>query len=86
VNRTEDFRACANIDPIAENGRAPLSGIPQAHRDPIANDAIIAKNRVATDDNSSEMIDTKTTADDGLTWKFNSCEYFGEKLENLVER
>src|ERR1700693_1373682 len=59
LNRPQNLGAGAYVNAVAENWRAALTGMLQTHCYSVANDAIVSKNGVATDDDSAEMVDSE---------------------------
>ncbi len=59
MNWTQDFGAGANVNAVSQNRRTAATRMLQSHGYPVANHAIVSKDRVTTDDDSSEMIDSE---------------------------
>src|SRR5450631_1991581 len=57
----------------------------QSHGYSVSNDAIVSKDRVTTDDDSAEMLDSEPPAERNLTGKLDAGEYLGYDFQNLIE-
>jgi hypothetical protein len=75
MNRSQNLGPRAYINTVAEDRRAPVAGMLQSHSNPVANDAIVSKDYVTTDDDSAEMVDAETPPKSDLAGKFDACQY-----------
>ena len=53
---TENLRPRADADPVAEDRRTSVPGVPQPHGHAVADHAIVSEDGVAADENASEML------------------------------
>jgi hypothetical protein len=86
MNGPQNLGPGAEVNAIAQNRRASLSGILQSYRDSVADDAIISENRVATDDDAPKMVDSETPTKSDLTWKLNARQDLRKRLQYLVQK
>src|SRR5579871_361815 len=63
-----------------------MAGVFQAHSDPVANHAIVSKDGVPADDNSSKMVDSEPTSQHCLAGKFDSCKDLRDGFEDLIQK
>ena len=65
------FRTCSDIHPIPDFGRTADAGMAKSNGYSITNYYIIAKRRVATDDNIAEVLDLEAPADLSFAGQLN---------------
>jgi hypothetical protein len=81
LDRAKNLGAGAYIHAIANGRRSALAGIFQSHRNAIANDTIISKDRVTAYDDSTKVVNAKTPSKRDFTGKLDSGQYLAEGLD-----
>ena len=85
ANGAEKLGAGADVDAITDMRRPTLLSIAQAHRDAVADDAIITEDGVAADDDSAYVFDDEALAEHNFAGDLNAAEAIGKELEQSVE-
>ena len=81
----KELGAGANVDPVADLGRAAQAAVAEAHGDAVAEDAVVAEAGVATNDDAANVLDDEATTDPDFAGEFGAEERDREELEQLVE-
>ena len=85
-DRTQNLSAGADVHPVPQARRSTVTGMLQSHGDPVANHAIVSKDRVPTDDDSSEMVDSEPPSQRYFAGKLDPCKDLRDGFEHLVEK
>src|SRR6185312_15423674 len=74
----------ADIDAVADHGRPPRAGMPQAHRDPVPDHDVIAEYGVAAHDDSAEVLDAKAAAYGGFARQIDPGQNLRPQFQDAV--
>jgi hypothetical protein len=59
--------------------------VAESYGDTVSNDTVVTKDGVATDDDTPDVFDDKSVADDGFARKFDTEEHLRDELQELIE-
>jgi hypothetical protein len=81
---TENFRARANVDVVADHRCNWLVDAPQTHYDAGPDAAVVSKAGKPAYHNGSKMVDYEITTDLDLTWQLHSRNYLNEFMQDSI--
>jgi hypothetical protein len=82
----EDLGAGSNVDSITDDGGSADTGAAQANRYSVANDDVVAENRIAADNDVAEVLNFEPFADGRFGRQFDSGQNLTDRLEEFVKK
>jgi len=82
----EDLGAGSNVDSITDHGGSPDTGAAQTNGYSVANDDVVAENRITADNYVAEVFNFEPFADRRFARQFDSGQNLTDRLEELVKK